>query len=91
MFVDVVEAPVVVEAPRVPLNKSQLHAKAMAWLLESMRRYKYVLGTSDEFEARIFKRLDKIMSAETQEDAEKLAYEAEDEGTLLISVWQKKV
>lgn len=73
------------------LTKQQLHAKAQWWLMDAARRYRYEMGLSTEFEAPIWKRVDKILKATTQEEAEKLCEEAMDLGTLAISVWHKKV
>lgn len=93
LIVDVVES-TQVQAPEPPkpvLTKQQLHAKAQWWLLDAARRYKYEMGLSDEFEAPLWKRVDRILKASTLEEAEKLCDEAIDLGTLAISVWHKKV
>jgi hypothetical protein len=79
------------EPPKRVLTKGELHAKAQSELLEAAQRYKYPIGLSEEFEKPIWKRVDKILRALTQEEAEKLAFDAVDLGTLSICVWHKKV
>lgn len=96
LIVDVVsenpqEGQQVEEPPKRALTKGELHAKAQTELLEAAQRYKYPIGLSEEFEKPIWKRVDKILKALTQEEAEKLAFDAVDLGILSICVWHKKV
>lgn len=94
LIVDVTdEQPIqqVPEEPKRPLTRGELHARAQHELLAAAERYKYPMGLSEEFERPIWKRADKILTAATQEEAEKAAFDAVDLGTLSISVWHKKV
>lgn len=93
LIVDVEEtpAPTLAQEWAVKKTKEQLHFETQRTLIDAAERYKYEIGLSEEFESPIWKRLDLILKAHSQEEAEKLAAEAQEFGLLRICVWHKKV
>ncbi len=91
LIVDVELAPAVPEAEKRRLTIPELHMQTQQYVVEAANRYGYEIGSYDKFEGPIWKRIDLILKANSQVDAERLAQDAEEFGILSMSVWHKKV
>ncbi len=80
-----------IQEPPQPLTKQQLHMRVQKDIVDAAGRYGYEIGRSDEFEGPIWKKVDLILKATSQTEAEALAAAAEEFGILKMSVWHKKV